>query len=207
MNLNQQNYRKAKLAEIIERRSKVADLYLNRRLTMPQIAGEIGVSIFTVSEDFHALLSQWQKQAAQDISAHCARELQKLEALEATALDGYRLSKNLKKVASASKREFGSGQEATMVTTASATQHERTEGDPRFLQVVMHCIELRIKLLGLDRKLDEIEDKRPFPKTLTEFVAMQYKEKEDAERDRKAKMLNRTRPAAGSVISKPLPLP
>ena len=203
MNQNQQNYRKAKLAEITERRSKVAGLYLNRRLTMPQIAEEIGVSMFTVSEDFHALLSGWQKNAAQDISAHCARELQKLESLEATALDGYQLSKNLKKVASATKREIGSGPEATMVTTASATQQERTEGDPRFLQVVLHCIEQRIKLLGLENRGSGEPEKDKGPTTWVQLIA-----KEIAERE--AKTINVTSRAARIEVprdAKPLPLP
>src|ERR1043166_7135014 len=143
-------------------------MYLAGR-TQLQIARELGLSTFTVSTDIAAMVAEWQRRAAVDFAAHVAVELQRLSGVETQAWESFEKSCQPKKITSAGKRSdtLGEGSSPTVVTV---TTIQRPEGDPRFLALVLKCIDQRSRLLGLyDR--EKPHDNQPSKCTLEEFVA------------------------------------
>src|ERR1017187_10062005 len=173
MQTDRQDFRKAKRAHVAERRALIAKRYLTG-MTQPRIARELNLAQSTVCEDIKALIVGWERQANIDIAAHIAIELKRINYLEMRTRESFEKSCLPKRIASFTKREGASTQE----TVASATEIQRPEGDPRFLMVILKCIDLRIKLLRLDRResADDAENKPPM--TFSEFMAAHLKQRE-----------------------------
>jgi len=70
-----------KRAELIDRRRKVAKLYL-RKMSQEDIAKKLGVSQSTVSRDIRYLTKKWTQEAIGDIDRRRGRELAELEEIE-----------------------------------------------------------------------------------------------------------------------------
>jgi hypothetical protein len=65
--------------------------------------------------------------------------------------------------------------------TTSATVVERKEGDVAFLKVVGDCIDMRIKLLRLDKRADKDEEEKQMP-TFSDYMAHWWKKRDAAEK-------------------------
>lgn len=128
-------------AQRLKDRETIARLRLRNR-TLVQIATETGLSLATVKRELRILQAEWQEAAREDIAAVKARELQKLDHLEAEALAEWERSK-----ADAVKRvvETG-GREGKKSKLERAGQC----GDPRYLNVLLGIHERRAKLLGTE---------------------------------------------------------
>ena len=134
----------------IERdRREIADLYL-QGWTQQRIADHINadkergytLSQRMISYDLLALQKKWQHSALVDIDAAKAQELAKLDRLEREYWDAWERSCGVMET------ERISG-DATKPSSIVKTSKNR-DGDPRFLQGVMGCIDRRCKILGVD---------------------------------------------------------
>jgi DNA-binding transcriptional regulator LsrR (DeoR family) len=79
MEAGTQSYRARKRVEIAERRARVSQMYLKRRMTQLQIAKELGVSETVVNEDLQYLQAEWRHQARHNTEAHIAIQLKTID--------------------------------------------------------------------------------------------------------------------------------
>jgi hypothetical protein len=128
-------------AQKIKDRETISRLRLRGR-TLSEIAAETGLSVMTVRRELKALVGEWQKNAAEDIAAVKARELRRLDAIEAETWSEWERSKQdyVKKVAEKGGKE---GSKSKIETGGQC-------GDPRYLTVLVNIGERRAKILGMD---------------------------------------------------------
>lgn len=126
-----------------ERRQAVARLYL-RGQTQHEIAAQVGVDQGTVSRDLAAIQKQWKSSAVAAIDELKAQQLAKVDALERTYWEAWERSCKPRET-NIAKMVDGKGErkEAT-------THKEGRDGNPKFLEGVLKCIERRCQLLGID---------------------------------------------------------
>ena len=128
----------AKELALRHRRKQVAALYL-RGQSQRDIAQQLGVHQAQVSRDLKVLHQEWRASALQDFDARKARELAKIDELEREAWQAWKRSQEPLEITKASSD--GSSKKV------EKTQKEQC-GDPRFLQIVDHCIRRRCDILG-----------------------------------------------------------
>lgn len=135
-------------AEIQEHLNIIAGLYL-RGHSIRQIVDAVNnqserqTSIRTVHNDIQTLLAEYKEQRIVELEDAQRVELARINEVEKTAWDAWERSK---------QRETQTDKSVTgdKARTESGTTKEETPGDPRFLQLIMTCIEKRCKILGLD---------------------------------------------------------
>jgi len=134
-----------------ERRPKVARLYLSGK-TQPEIAEEFGVNQSTISRDLKAIQQTWREAAIRDFDEARGQELAKLDNLELTYWQAWERSLGDFKVETSKARlnRQSSGEGDPRQSTEKTVKTEERNGDPRYLQGVLSCIDRRVKLLGLD---------------------------------------------------------
>lgn len=137
--------------EIAERRQKVAALYLRGR-TQREIAAAVDVDQATVSRDLKAVQKEWSEQAQADLAERKAVELAKIDELERTYHEGWERSCKEREKRRAKKIDAADPDRSRAET---GKETENRDGDPRFLEGVRWCIEMRCKLLGLVVKKHE----------------------------------------------------
>ena len=102
-----------------------------RRLLILLFARELGCCQANVSKHLKAIRWVWQESAQQDFGARKSKELARQDEVERGAWDAWTRSKR------------------------------KSDGNPKFLQVVLGCIAKRCKILGLDSpktiKLEEVD--------------------------------------------------
>jgi predicted transcriptional regulator len=126
--------------EIVQRRQKVAELYL-QGWQQDAIAKELGLRQPMISEDLAKIRQAWRESAIRDFDAARDLELERLNRIEREAWSGWQRSQQ-------------PTQSATVDGEAGSQKAKRTVrhqyGDPRFLDIVLRCNEARRKLLGID---------------------------------------------------------
>src|SRR5436190_3827327 len=130
--------------EMLQRRQKVADLYL-QGLSQASIAEQLEVSQTSVARDLAKIERSWRESAIRDFDAAKERELQRLALIEKNAWEGWKRS--CQPIQSATV----DGQAADSQKAKRTVKHQN--GQPRFLELVLECIDKRAKLLGLDAPL------------------------------------------------------
>lgn len=141
---------------LMKRRAKVADMYL-AGFIQPQIALQIGTSQATVSRDISALHKAWLDSALRDFDALKEIELKRIDRTEREAWDAWRRTIGTHTKSSIATKgaivtEGVKGQSGfkTLQPSEKTVHSEEQAGDPRFLNIVLKCIEQRRKILGLD---------------------------------------------------------
>lgn len=125
---------------IEKRRNEVIRLYL-MGMAQIDIAVEVGVTPAQITNDIQQTRKKWLSENLAMMSEQKARELAKLDLLEAEAWDAWQNSKKpIKKKHTEHYRE--------KLTLKKETEIQ-TSGDPRFLSQVENCIKGRCQLLGL----------------------------------------------------------
>jgi hypothetical protein len=125
------------------RRQKVAVLYLSGKV-QSEIAQSLKVSQQVVSYDLKQCREEWQTSMLVAMGDIKARELAKIDLMEAEAWSSWYDSKRPKETTTTEAVEGQVPQrKARVVKEASC-------GDPRYLSIVQSCWERRAKLLGLD---------------------------------------------------------
>jgi hypothetical protein len=128
----------------LERRKNVAARYL-RGQTQWEIARAFEVNQCTVSRDLEMIHKEWLAQAVLADGERTAHELAKLDEVERQAWASWERSKENAEIIRARMRGEGEG---AQVETEKIIRGQ--VGDPRFLDIVLKCVERRCKLLGLD---------------------------------------------------------
>lgn len=127
---------------ILERRKNVAARYI-RGESQWQIARAFEVDQKTVSRDLQAVRAEWLKEAVRDMDEVKAKELAKIDATEAEAWKGWLKSQENAEVIK--QRTSGEGEEETSVTEKVI---KGQAGDPRFLEIILKCVQRRCEILG-----------------------------------------------------------
>jgi hypothetical protein len=133
-------------AQRLKDRETIARLRLRCR-TLQQIADETGLSHATVKREMRLIEAEWREAAREDIATVKARELQKLDDLEAEARAEWERSKldwQKRVVEDKPVGTRGGGGRAAKVETGGQC------GDPRYLNVLLSIQERRAKILGSD---------------------------------------------------------
>src|SRR5262249_49026281 len=112
--------------------------------TQQEMADELGVSQSQISRDLDALIVRWKESAFADTATHLAQEVQRLNRLERQYQDAWMSSQEGR----VSKQTRAGGRGAPWNLLAEM-RTEKRDGDPRFLDGVLRCIQLRSRLLGL----------------------------------------------------------
>jgi hypothetical protein len=125
--------------ETLERRRRVAARYLRGDLQY-QIAQAFEVAQSTISRDLDAIHAEWLAQAVKDRGTWVAQLLAEIEEAKKQAWAAWSKSQENAEVLRAKVR--GGLQESEKITRGQA-------GDPRFLDLVLKCVEARAVILGL----------------------------------------------------------
>src|SRR5262245_54441350 len=144
----------------MERRQRVAAMYV-RGASQMAIAAEVGVTQATVSTDLKAIRELWLKSMIRDFDQAKAIELAKLDHLESEAWKGWErsyadactLKVHTEEVPVRPRGARGStvAQEEERLRVVRRVMDKTTQslaGDPRFLEQVERCIEMRLRVLG-----------------------------------------------------------
>ena len=138
--------------EIKRDRVRIAELYI-KGVYQSVIAAELGLSQVQISYDLKKIQAEWVKNTTLDLDHFKGKEIAKIDQVERTAWEGYTRSLEKFKSTITTGRDITEDKETGKVTAGNKDQVVKVEernGDPRFLDVVMKCIERRCKLMGLD---------------------------------------------------------
>jgi len=138
--------------DVLHRRKQVVELYL-QGWSQPAIADHLQVSQPTICGDLKAIRQDWRDSTIRDFDELRATELQKLDLIEREAWGAWQRSQ--KPAQSAVVTGEGQDQRAR-----KSMKHQY--GDPRFLQLVSHCIGQRRAILGLDVLLGPVQQENPW---------------------------------------------
>lgn len=144
---------------ILERRKNVAKRYI-RGETQWEIARAFEVDQGTISRDLDAIRKLWIEEAVRDMDEIKAKELAKIDTVEAEAWKAWTKSQENAEVMRAKRRGIGSGSEER-VTSETEKVTKGQAGDPRYLELVLKCVEKRCQILGVydavfARQLEEL---------------------------------------------------
>lgn len=138
--------------EAVERQRKV--LRLRRQgLTEVQIADKIGCCQATVSKDINEHIDKLISYTRQDAEKQRAEELDRIEEVRQKALRGWQRScgdEQISDVEVIDVEVVGGGEKSKPATHKRKMRTKGQTGDPRFLAVLMNCVEKRCRLLGLN---------------------------------------------------------
>ena len=124
-------------------RQMVARLSLEG-LSTHKIAEKMNVSQRTVCRDLDVIRREWRERSVEMLDEVKARELAKLDRIEAEAWEAYWRTTTNKEKRVVERRPGPKGGDYTKIET------EGQAGDPRFLKIILDCQERRAKILGTD---------------------------------------------------------
>jgi len=133
-------HRKRKI-EIEQRQRQVAELTL-KGLTQSEIAGRLGVTQPTVSNDLKAIRAAWRQATLRDFDATFSEQLEMLSLIQREAWEAWERSKGPGHTAVIQ----GAGEGEPSKTRQTI---KRQTGDPRFLEQLQKCLAASRALLGL----------------------------------------------------------
>lgn len=128
---------------ILERRKNVAQRYV-RGQTQWEIARAFEVDQATISRDLAAIQAEWLSQAVLDVGTVRARELARIDEVERQAWIAWLKSQENAETS----KERTRGPDGTQTVTEKVSKGQA--GDPRYLEIVLKCVERRCKILGVD---------------------------------------------------------
>jgi hypothetical protein len=131
----------AKRLALLERRKNVAKRYL-RGETQWEIARAFEVNQSTISDDLAAIRKEWLAVTKSDYSERISLELAKIDEIERQAWNAW--TKSQENAETLRARMSGDRTDTEKIVRGQA-------GNPKFLDLVMKCVERRCALLGLDQ--------------------------------------------------------
>lgn len=129
-------------------RELIARLYL-RGKSQQEITDELNTQYYSndpisrqqISYDIRLIIDRWERSAVNHIEQRKAQELAKLNLVETAAWDGFE-----KSLQDREKRITGINARGSIDTTTQEGQ----AGDPRYLDIILKCVDKRCQILGLD---------------------------------------------------------
>lgn len=140
------------------RRAEVAERYLKGE---PQslIAEQMSVSTATVGNDLKFIMGKWLEDSKLAFEERKAKELAKIDQVEALAYRGWEKSIEKQEVHRSQKETVRqavrnqdnkiTGHKMVPVKVTEETVVKGQSGDPRFLEMIGRCVEMRLRILGL----------------------------------------------------------
>ncbi len=149
--------------EIEERQLKVSTYYL-RGWSYRQIGLELGCGVGTVHRDIESLLSEWREQQLENTKLIVIRELTRIDTIEQEAWKGW-----LKSTGDSEEIIEETGDSPKGPFSRNRTKLVGQSGDPRFLNVVLGCVQERCKILGVNApmKIEDVTAKKPMEVIIT----------------------------------------
>ena len=136
-------------------RQEITRLYL-RGVSQMDIAAKLGVNQSTVSRDLKAIQKQWRESALINMDEAKQRELARIDELERTYWDAWLVSCEDAEIERIKQAGGASGDKRAEIIKEKRGQ----SGNPAFLAGVERCIQLRVKIIGLEApKKQEITGK------------------------------------------------
>ncbi len=145
----------------LQRRKSVSEAYL-RGDTQWQIANALEINQSTVSTDLKAIRDEWLASAVENVDQIKARELAKIDHLERQYQQAWQRSCQPKKTKERKKHINADGAK----DTGNVLRSEMRDGNPKFLDGVMKCIERRCQIFGILK-----QDMIPVQATVVTVVA------------------------------------
>lgn len=135
---------------ILQRRQRVAELYLQGRLQW-QIGQEVGCTQQTVCNDLAAIRKEWVRSAVMCFEERQAQELAKIDRIEVIAEAAWRRSCEDAEIKQRSRTKGRTTPDGTTLPDLIRNQRivRGQAGDPRFLERMAWCVEMRTKILGI----------------------------------------------------------
>ena len=150
------------VVQAAERRLEVWKRYVQGQ-SYEQIAKElrdkgIECTLGTLRSDIHHVLDSFRLRAEQHAAVHVARELARLEVIEAGLWEAWQRSCQPRtRTRSGARKTSG-----TIYSTAENTRESR-DGNPNFMRLLIDCWEKRCRLLGILRTEQQNQDKDKEP--------------------------------------------
>ncbi|MCB1686878.1 MAG: hypothetical protein KDI33_00215 [Halioglobus sp.] len=160
----------------------IAREYLKGRL-QAEIAADLGLSLATVKRDLAKMRERWLESSLRDFDALKAEQLAKIDTVEAEAWTMW--ARSCERQVRTATQDIGASRFPGL---NKRTDEEQGNGEPRYLQIALQCIERRSKLLGLDapQKVAQTDSQGHDPATPD-----QYKNMSDEELDARSRELQR----------------
>lgn len=145
---------------VYQRRKKVVRLYLEGN-SQATIAETVEVDKETISRDLAFIRKEWLSEMVKDFNELKAKELAKIDNLEAEAWEAWRKSAEpvtttRKRTESVRQHQYkGKGRTKGAHQLVPIRFHEETTireggtGDPKFMEVISWCIETRLRIANL----------------------------------------------------------
>jgi hypothetical protein len=134
--------------QILSRRNKVAAMVLRGESNQLAICKALGMDPSqrsTISRDIKAVKDEWKASAVRAFDEAVGVELAKLDEVEKEAWAAWERSKADRTSSRTNRRTAGERQ-----TDEAEQKTEKRDGEARWLEVVLGCVERRCKLLGLN---------------------------------------------------------
>lgn len=126
----------------------IGQMYL-LRIPQHEIAESLGLSRQQIGYDLTELFTRWKATAVAHYDEAIGRELARLDIVERNAWAGYERTNGVVQKRTSrpvkGKRRNQTGDGYVVVEVESKDQ----AGDPKYLAIILRCVELRAKLLGL----------------------------------------------------------
>jgi len=127
-----------------ERIPKICEMYLKGR-TFGEIGAALDVSRECISRTVRYMRRVWILKADREIDRLFAEQLQRIDLVESEAWESWEKSKAARRSASVKKNSAGKIEEKRLTK-------EQSDGDPKFLAVILDCIHRRSRLLSLEKR-------------------------------------------------------
>jgi hypothetical protein len=132
-------------AEREELRDRIASFRL-RGMSFRDIATQTGLSVSFCYDEYKVVEQRWRHSANESIVQIKAQELARLDLVEAEAWRAYERSQAERTEA---EERFSYDKDGQRVRDGGKAARRTRDGDAKFLQIVLDCIDRRTKLLGL----------------------------------------------------------
>lgn len=108
----------------------------------------------TIHKFIQEAQAEWRENKDKMLSSHKEMELEKINRIEAEFWGAWERSKANAKSTSETKTKAKPGAEIAtpgkLATTSKKTEERNSNGDPRFMEGALRCVEMRNKLLGIE---------------------------------------------------------
>lgn len=146
------------------RRARIAELYLSGVTNYMEIARQVGLKIGASSnqvimKDLKSLRELWKIESVRDFDEAKGLELAKIDRVEAELWKAWESSKKpvytrrVKKERTINTSPSASGSRFKMIPTEKEVRkEEKAGGDPRYMNLILQCVDRRCELLALITK-------------------------------------------------------
>lgn len=156
---------------IQERRNRVAELYL-RGMTQARIAAQEGVDPSQIARDLAVVREDWKAYRATEYGAKLDEEVARIDHLERVAQQAWERSCQNAEVTHASKVKGRTTRDGTLLPDLDKVTKtvKGQAGDPRFLERVAWCVEMRLRLIGALKQQHEVTGRAGGPVDVKVYI-------------------------------------